>query len=1097
MVCLMMPSFAGATWADVETYDYVGVTKECMIDMDIEALQENIEYAISYNVQFNSSVMKFDSEDEELVKQYEALFSSKKNEEPLYYVDYDFGENVLPAGAKVSVFARKQMTDAVEETQPAETEASKASVASPAEAASIEQSAPTESQEIVESETVSDVSEPESTQTDSTADSTEETAQGAIQIEIPDNSEAVETSEITTVQAGEQESVTEPTDLVEPIDSVEPTESKEPTESTEQTETSEISGPTEISEPTKTSELETSITKASTETSPVETSSTATASPTVTETSPTKTPDVTETAAVAEENDYENATGSNADKAKAEDYKITGNEEIILFFQNKSIDDYIFQVRIGNRQTGKIYVPSASVLLEETNLEKKRLEALEALETLESVEGAGNLGGGAGGAGGGGGAGGSGNGSADSTAESDDKTVTDKTDTVQTETNDSAVTESDNQNTENENPESGDISQGETGDNQSPETNAPEADDNSQAPEANAPEADNNNQAPEVNAPEAANDNQAPEANEPEAANDNAPAEGLEVSISTHQVPRVAAPVAGEVNDEDFENRPGADSEEEVSYEEGYVASTDPNEELGMVLEALIYKEKGKIRFYSSTSSARNTSSASVSFLMSEVNQRALTGATGTLTIKKELADGAETFAEGEVYTYDVTLANLPATATVTLEGEILSIAGSKIETSLSLAPGESKTFAGLPVDTRYTVTQTGVSVGELETPDEIIVEGGEGTVDTAAGMVSGTIQADGTLGKGEIVWDKTKNEWYDENGQLVDIDAMLGSQFRWYIDWEGGQGTTTKTTAELLNGEKGSAQKVVFNLNDGGIDIFYNLNRKTRQDDYVWPSVRKVQVGRVSSVIEQSYNNKQEIEEMLGDHFIDWEYNERTKDYTTLVQYVKSWRVRPASSLADTGLSSPGAQSVVLTYRGAYKEKLITMVLRKQLVSSESDSTPMVDDENQTFLYRIENIEEGRPHTGEAFYATITVGKGYSEASCTLTNIPASTQYLITELDNLRYLPVGESSQTVNPMESEDDIVFTGYKAYTGYFSDTNVIVNRVTPVEPDKFQLTTEYPDGQPLNLNIKLTPPPALVPDKDKTGMGDGGDAELPAA
>jgi len=342
MVCLMMPSFAGATWADVETYDYVGVTKECMIDMDIEALQENIEYAISYNVQFNSSVMKFDSEDEELVKQYEALFSSKKNEEPLYYVDYDFGENVLSAGAKVSVFARKQMTDAVEETQPAETEASKASVASPAEAAATEQSAPTESQEIVESETVSDVSEPESTQTDSTADSTE-TTQGAIQIEIPDNSEAVETSEITTVQAGEQESVTEPTDLVEPIDSVEPTESKEPTESTEQTETSEISGPTEISEPTKTSELETSITKASTEissteTSPVETSSTATASPTVTETSPTKTPDVTETAAVAEENDYENATGSNADKAKAEDYKITGNEEIILFFQNKSIE---------------------------------------------------------------------------------------------------------------------------------------------------------------------------------------------------------------------------------------------------------------------------------------------------------------------------------------------------------------------------------------------------------------------------------------------------------------------------------------------------------------------------------------------------------------------------------------------------------------------------------------------------------------------------------------------------------------------------------------------------------------------------------------
>ena len=57
---------------------------------------------------------------------------------------------------------------------------------------------------------MSDVSETESTQTDST----EETTQGAIQIEMLDNSEAVETSEITTVQAEEQESVTEPTDSV-------------------------------------------------------------------------------------------------------------------------------------------------------------------------------------------------------------------------------------------------------------------------------------------------------------------------------------------------------------------------------------------------------------------------------------------------------------------------------------------------------------------------------------------------------------------------------------------------------------------------------------------------------------------------------------------------------------------------------------------------------------------------------------------------------------------------------------------------------------------------------------------------------------------
>ena len=100
MVCLMMPSFAGATWADVETYDYTGITRECFIDMDLDALQEQIEYAVSYDVRFNSSVMKFDSGDEELVKQYEKLFFDNHKEEPLYYVDYKFQEGILPVGSK-------------------------------------------------------------------------------------------------------------------------------------------------------------------------------------------------------------------------------------------------------------------------------------------------------------------------------------------------------------------------------------------------------------------------------------------------------------------------------------------------------------------------------------------------------------------------------------------------------------------------------------------------------------------------------------------------------------------------------------------------------------------------------------------------------------------------------------------------------------------------------------------------------------------------------------------------------------------------------------------------------------------------------------
>ena len=76
-------------------------------------------------------------------------------------------------------------------------------------------------------------------------------------------------------------------------------------------------------------------------------------------------------------------------------------------------------------------------------------------------------------------------------------------------------------------------------------------------------------------------------------------------------------------------------------------------------------------------------------------------------------------------------------------------------------------------------------------------------------------------------------------------------------------------------------------------------------------------------------------------------------------------------------------------------------------------------------------------------------------------------------------------------------DITFTGYKAYAGYFSDTNIVVNRVTALENGKFQFTTEYPDGQPVHADFKLTPPPALLPEKNKSGLSDGGEAKSPAA
>lgn len=1444
MVCLMMPSFAGATWADVEDNSYAGVTKECLIDMNLEALQENIEYAISYDVRFNSSVMKFDSEDEELVKQYEKLFSPDKNQEPLYYVNYDFGENVIPAGAKVSVLVRKQRANAVEGAQEPETEELKAQVATPAEASKVEsteasidvssnisdsETAQTEHQEAAESEPVrtevqAGAESVITSEEDQTETQTETTSRGTVQIEVPGSADS---ATVDTEAASVETSETAVTELAtENVTAENTTAENTAIENTQ----AEILPATDNTEPAGHG---TDITKTVTE-SWSEISSTETAAPAEPAGSqPAKLKNI-ETAAVAEENHYNTATESNADEQRAEDYRITGKEEIILFFQNKSIDDYIFQINIGNRQTGKIYVPSASVLMEEAGLVKKSQEALESLEADKDIAGgSGNSGGGAG------------NGSSGGTDGGTDETSADTIGKNQESDDHSQEISSGEQEAENG-------SQSENGDVQKPsnETPVPEADEpvtenNDQASEADnnnqIPEPEDDNQAPEVNvseanAPEADNQDQAQEA----APAGQEPAEGLEISISNYQVPRVAAPVAGEVNDEDFENRPDAGNDEEVSYSDDYVESTDPNEALGVVLDALLYKEKSSIMRFSLSSSGRRTSGASVSFLMSEVQTRpviktdfqadlfrygkpaveynenaarefyeyissfntAVNGGTdpydskqkrgnggsgyvflnpqvyspgekhtglvqgiaadhysngniaydmelgsvktlfpdssqgslvkeksgiieeayynvdisdgfktemsadnsyyiytfdstvapvrklmnngnytfsvnsewygpgfwplnnkkdrledweknyyygiqhstaftipenkkhsngddviitfsgnadiwvylndgsgaklaldmggmhdnitgtvnfttglityqtaaarklvnykltdiksgdgtniywylydkasldalpdsslgidksniektvglshtgnqvytmdyymvqrntvetdiriqyappiansntkGSLTIKKELdAANSRTVAEGMEFTYDVKIENLQDTAVVTLGGETLPVNGGTIETSVSMAPGHSKTFSGLTVGSTYTVKQTGVTTETILTPDEIIITGGEGSVDHTSGTATGVIA--GTQGSitGNIIWDFDKKDWYDEAGNLVGVKQSLGDNFRWHTAYSG----QLMTTAELLDSLNGT-EKVIFNLEGGGIDIYSGDAAKYASTGGVWYYAGKRTYGRDGEKWEEigETRSKDDVTQFLGNHLIEWV---KQGSEWVAVAYPNCWKVKPAIPLDPVNFM--GVQQITVIYRGSSGPVSASFVLKKQLVASPNNTSPMADHENQTFLYRIENMDMTSVHAGEVFYAAITVDKGQTEASTTVSNVPAGSQYKITELENLRYLPVNGESRTINIRELTDDIVFTGYKAYEGYFSDTNVIVNRVTSDDSGIFRLATDYPDGQPLKLNAKLTPPPALLPDKSRSGLSDGGDMEPPA-
>lgn len=1457
MVCLMMPSFAGATWADVEDNSYEGVTKECLIDMNLEALQENIEYAISYDVRFNSSVMKFDSEDEELVKQYEMLFSPDKNQEPLYYVNYDFGESVIPAGAKVSVLVRKQRANAAEGVQAPETEDLKPQVATLAEASKVEsaeasidvsssisdsETAQTEHQEAAESEPVrtevqagaESVITSEEVQTEAVSVETSETA-------VTEPATENVAAENTTAENAATEDVT-----------AENTTAENTTAENTETENiqAEILPATDNTEPAGHG---TDITKTVTE-SWSEISSTETAVPAEPAGSqPAKLENI-ETAAVAEENHYNTATESNADEQRVEDYRITGKEEIILFFQNKSIDDYIFQINIGNRQTGKIYVPSASVLVEEAGLVKKSQEALESLEAdKDAAGGAGNSGGGAG------------NGSSGGTDGGTEGTDETSADTIgRNQESDDHLQEISSEEQEAENgsqSENGEV-QKPSNEAQDPEADEPVTENNNQASEADnnnqVPEPETNNQAPGVNVPEAntpeadtpeANIPEAntPEANAPEADNQDQaqeaapagqePAEGLEISISNHQVPRVAAPVAGEVNDEDFENRPDAGNDEEVSYPDDYVESTDPNEELGVVLDALLYKEKSGIMRFSLSTSSRRTSGASISFLMSEVQMRpvvktdfqanlfrygkstveyndyaaeefyeyissfntavndgtdpydsgqkrgnggsgyvflnpqvyspgekhtglvqgiaadhysngsiaydielgpvktlfpdssqgslikedsgiieeayydvdisdgfktemsvdnsyyiytfdstaspvrklmnngtytfsvnsewygsgfwpmnakkeeledweknyyygiqhstaftipenkkhsngddviftfsgnadiwvylddgsgaklaldmggmhdnitgtinfttglityhtaaarklvnykltdiesgdgtniywylydkasldalpdsalgtdksniekmvglshtgnqdytmdyymvqrntaetdiriqyappiANSNTKGTLTIKKELnAADNSTVAEGTEFTYDVKIENLRDTAVVTLGGETLPVNGGTIETSISIAPGHSKTFSGLTVGSIYTVKQTGITTETILTPEEIIITGGEGSVDHISGTATGVIA--GTQGSitGNIIWDFDKKDWYDEAGKLVGVKQSLGDNFRWHTAYSG----QLMTTAELLDSLNGT-EKVIFNLEGGGIDIYNGDAAQYASTGGVWHYAGKRTYGRDGEKWEEigETRSKDDVTQFLGNHLIEWV---KQGSEWVAVAYPNCWKVKPAIPLDPVNFM--GVQQITVIYRGSSGPVSASFVLKKQLVTSPDNTSPRADHENQTFLYRIENMDITSVHAGEVFYAAITVDKGQTEASATVSNVPAGSQYKITELENLRYLPVNGESRTINTRELTDDIVFTGYKAYEGYFSDTNVIVNRVTSDDSGIFRLATDYPDGQPLKLNAKLTPPPALLPDKSRSGLSDGGDIE----
>lgn len=104
-VCMMMPSFAGTAWADIDLDEEIR-TEEHQIELDLAALEQGIREAVNTNQRWNADKMKFNSSDEELITTYEQLFQDPDGTNPVYLVDYKFEDGVLPVKSDMKIFLR-------------------------------------------------------------------------------------------------------------------------------------------------------------------------------------------------------------------------------------------------------------------------------------------------------------------------------------------------------------------------------------------------------------------------------------------------------------------------------------------------------------------------------------------------------------------------------------------------------------------------------------------------------------------------------------------------------------------------------------------------------------------------------------------------------------------------------------------------------------------------------------------------------------------------------------------------------------------------------------------------------------------------------
>lgn len=346
-VCLFMTSFQGVSWAETAEEDY-GV-EECLVDLDFDQLTDGIEKALQEKKSSDAWRAQFQSpDDSDMASIYQNLFDAD-SENPLYEVEYKFEEGALPKKAEVQIFVREKAADLYDiqnEGAEAETKAVEAPAAgggqgtgtpettdapetdAPVEEATTE--APTEETETTaaESETAEEVTteaptvqEPE---TEAPAEvETEADSQNEAEVQISEN-------DVPVVEVALS-------DIMETVGEEETTAAAEEIESQEETMEAVEEGSEEPSEETTEAVGETEESKSETD---------------------------VEILVPTESETAEMASASDAKVDATEAYVITGEEELVFLFKNKSDKDMMFQVRINGFVTEQAYVPSYSTMMD-------------------------------------------------------------------------------------------------------------------------------------------------------------------------------------------------------------------------------------------------------------------------------------------------------------------------------------------------------------------------------------------------------------------------------------------------------------------------------------------------------------------------------------------------------------------------------------------------------------------------------------------------------------------------------------------------------------------------------------------------------------